>query len=198
LNVVIFGGSSYQKAFKKAFTKAFLNANLPTRIQRKGIEMDLVDEIMEDWSKQRADIDCSGKAIICRTLRTHSYYISLLDKALKAVDMAPNVFSVLVTIRRKGETAEINVKKIIDEVLFTSGAMSNLLKRLVNKGYISKRQDDNDARSVLVKLTPSGLRLIDKAMEIQAACERKITNELTVNERKQLSELLRKIQPERF
>jgi len=160
--------------------------------------MDLVDEIVKDWSIQRADIDCSGKAIICRMLRAHSYYISSLEKALKAVSMAPNVFSVLVTIRRKGQKAEINVKKIIDEVLFTSGAMSNLLNRLVDSGYISKRKDDNDARSILVKLTSKGLKLIDKAMEIQATCERKITNPLTANEKKQLVELLRKIQPEEF
>ena len=158
--------------------------------------MDLVDEIMSDWSKQRPDIDCRGKEVVCRMLRFHSSYISTVEKSLKKLKIAPNVFSVLVTIRRKGAHAEINVKDIIPGVLITSGAMSNLIIRLVNTGLVSKLQDTLDARSMLVKLTPKGLALIDEAMEIQAACERKLTERLTNDEKSQLSQLLRKVLPE--
>lgn len=155
--------------------------------------MDLVEEIVSDWSIQRPDIDCSSKEIVGRILRFYSHYLSTLERALKKLKMAPNVFSVLVTIRRKGEDAEINVKDIIPGVLITSGAMSNLLTRLINAGLVTKRQDTLDARAMLVKLTPSGLKLIDEAMEIQAACERKLTQTLTPPEKKQLAALLKKI-----
>ena len=59
-------------------------------------------------------------------LRFYSHY-STVDRALKKLKIAPNVFSVLVTIRRKGIDAEINVKDIIPGVLITSGAMSNVV-----------------------------------------------------------------------
>lgn len=160
--------------------------------------MDLIDEIITDWSMQRPDIDCSGKAIVCGMLRFYSHYISLLEKALKPLGIASNVFSVLVTIRRKGEQSEMNVKKIIEEVLVTSGGMSNLLGRLIDAELITKRPDSNDARSMLIKLTPKGLHIVNKAMEIQAACERKLTHSLTEDERQQLSTLLKKIKPEEF
>ncbi len=162
------------------------------------MRMDLVDEIVIDWSLQRPDIDCSGKAIVCRILRFYSYYLSVLEKSLKPLRIAPNVFSVLVTIRRKGKEAEINVKTLMQEVLVTSGAMSNLLNRLIDAGLITKRPDTNDARSMLVQLTSKGLEIIEKAMEMQAACERKLTCRLTQEEREQLSLLLKKIQPEDF
>ena len=90
------------------------------------ITMDLIEEIVSDWSTQRSDIDCSGKEIVGRMLRFYSHY-STVDRALKKLKIAPNVFSVLVTIRRKGIDAEINVKDIIPGVLITSGAMSNVV-----------------------------------------------------------------------
>ena len=158
--------------------------------------MDLIEEIVTDWSIQRPDIDCSSKEIVGRMLRFYSHYLSTAERALKKLNMAPNVFSVLVTIRRKGIDAEINVKDIIPGVLITSGAMSNLIIRLVDTGLVSKRQDTLDARSMLVQLTPKGLALIDEAMEIQAACERKLTERLTDDEKSQLSQLLRKVLPE--
>ena len=64
--------------------------------------MDLIEEIVTDWSIQRPDIDCSSKEIVGRMLRFYSHYLSTAERALKKLNMAPNVFSVLVTIRRKG------------------------------------------------------------------------------------------------
>ena len=51
---------------------------------------------------------------------------------------------------------------------------------------------------MLVKLTPKGLKQIDEAMVIQAACERKLTQALSPSERKQLAVLLKKMQVEDY
>ncbi len=160
--------------------------------------MDIVDEIMSDWTHQRPDIDCSGKVVVCRILRNFSHVIAALEKSLKPLGITPNIFSVLVTIRRKGSQAEVSVKNIMEEVLVTSGAMSNLINRLIELDFITKRKgiEEEDARSAFIKLTPKGLGLIDKAMEIQAACERKLTQTLSDAEKLQLAELLRKMLPE--
>ena len=76
--------------------------------------------------------------------------------------------------------------------------MSNLITRLINTGLVTKRQDTLDARAMLVKLTPKGLKQIDEAMVIQAACERKLTQALSPSERKQLAVLLKKMQVEDY
>ena len=159
-------------------------------------QLDLVDEILIDWSEQRPDIDCHGKEIVSRMVIFYSKYISMLEKALKPLALSPTVFSVLVTIRRKGPQAEVNIKKMIQEVLITSGAMSNLLTRLIDMGLITKRPDEEDARSMRVQLTSVGLELIDKAMEIQAACERRFVQALSREEQKQMSSLLKKMHVE--
>lgn len=160
--------------------------------------MDIVDEIISDWATQRPDIDCSGKAVVSRILRSNNIIIAAVAKALKPLDINPTIFSALVTIRRKGPRAEITVKTIVQEALVTSGGASNLLNQLLKLKLITKRKgtQKEDSRSVFVKLTPKGLALIDQAMEIQAAAERKITQNLTATEKRQLTHLLKKIQLE--
>ncbi len=158
--------------------------------------MDIIDEILSDWSKQRPDIDCSGKAIVCGILRSNNAVITAIDKVLKPLDITPTIFSALVTVRRKGPQAEITVKTIMQEALVTSGATSNLLNQMIKLKLITKRKakKNEDSRSVFIKLTPKGLVLIDQAMEIQAACERKLTQNLTKAEKQQLTALLKKMQ----
>jgi DNA-binding MarR family transcriptional regulator len=163
-------------------------------LNNKDKTVDLIDEILNDWKTQRPEIDCSGKATVCRIVQFYSRYIAMLEKALRPLNMAPNVFSVLVTIRRSGKHREVTIKKVMQQALITSGAMSNLLKRLVTQGLISKRPDDHDARSALLKLTPKGLEQINQAMEIQAACERNLTQALSKKENQQLTTLLKKTQ----
>lgn len=157
--------------------------------------MDLIDEILKDWATERPDINCGGKAVVCRILRNFSYVIAALEKALKPLDISPNDFSVLVTIRRKGPKAEITVKQVMEEVLVTSGGMTNLLNKLIELNLIKKRKGtkQEDGRSAFVKLTPKGLDLIDRAMEVQAACERKLTQTLSNTEKRQLADLLKKM-----
>ena len=100
--------------------------------------MDLIDEIVSDWKVQRPDIDCSGKALVCSLLRGYSIIIAALEHSLKAAYITPNVFSILVTVRRKGEHAEVTVKTVMQEVLVTSGGMSNMISKLIEAGLITK------------------------------------------------------------
>ena len=160
--------------------------------------MDLIDEILDDWHRERPEIDISGKAVACRLLRCHTFFIAALEKSLAPLGISPNMFSVLVTIRRKGRNAEITAKKIMEEALVTSGATSNLINKLISMRLITKRKakGKEDSRFVFIKLTPEGRELIDRAMLIQAACERKVTARLSKAENEQLSTLLKKVQQE--
>ena len=157
--------------------------------------MDLIDEILSDWEREKPDIDWSGKAVACRILHTYSAIIAAQESTLKPLGINPTIFSVLVTIRRKGPDAEVTVSKIMQEALVTSGAMSNLINKLANLGYVTKRKasSNEDLRASFIKLTPKGLKTIDKAMIIQAACERRSVQNLNSAEKKQLSNLLKKM-----
>lgn len=155
--------------------------------------MDLIDGIIKDWQKERADIDCSGKEIIARMVYAHTKIVKALEKSLKSFHITPTIFSVLVTIRRRGKNGEVTIKQIMEEILITSGATSNLINKLVTNKLITKRpaNKNEDARAVFVKLTQKGLELIDDAMVAVAKCENMLLQNFSPEEKSLLIKSLR-------
>ncbi|MCB1136313.1 MAG: winged helix DNA-binding protein, partial [Chlamydiia bacterium] len=130
---------------------------------------------------------------MCRIIRLYNLYVEALERALKKLDIKQTEWAVLVTVRRKGKDEGIPIKVILQEVLLTSGAMTNLVHRLIKADYLEKRKDEQDKREVRVSLTAKGVDLVDRAMEIQAGVERRFVESLDRSERTQLEKLLKKM-----
>jgi Transcriptional regulators len=75
--------------------------------------------------------------------------------------------------------------------MITSGTMTHRLKALEKRGLITRLSNPQDARSMLVALTPEGRRLIDEAVETHVANEHQLLAGLSDTQRQQLDEALR-------
>ncbi len=64
------------------------------------------------------------------------------------------------------EEREINVKELGSRLYLDSGTLTPVLKRLEQKGLITRQRDDKDERVLIVSITKEGDRLKDKAVEI--------------------------------
>ena len=64
------------------------------------------------------------------------------------------------------EEREINVKELGSRLYLDSGTLTPVLKRLEQKGLITRQRDDKDERVLLVSITKEGDELKDKAVEI--------------------------------
>ena len=62
------------------------------------------------------------------------------------------------------ETDEINVKNLGERLYLDSGTLTPLLKKLETKGYITRHRSNEDERNVIIKLTPDGSELKNKAV----------------------------------
>ncbi len=156
-------------------------------------QQDYIDGIISGWQRERPDINIGGKGIVCRILRLYSIYYKTADRYLSRYKLQPNEFSVLVRLRRCGAEGEITQKELLSEVLITSGAMTNLMARLIKTGLIEKRQSENDKREVRVRLSEKGKKIIDEAMDVQAKVERDLIKDLTPKEKKELEHLLKRL-----
>lgn len=82
--------------------------------------------------------------------------------------------------------------------MVTSGTMTHRLKRLESRGLISRQANTNDARSMLVQLTPEGLTLIDRAVDKHVENEREILSGVSAESLEELdrrlAELLRTLE----
>ena len=64
------------------------------------------------------------------------------------------------------EEREINVKELGSRLYLDSGTLTPVLKRLEQKGIITRQRDDKDERVLIVSITKEGDELKDKAVEI--------------------------------
>ena len=89
------------------------------------------------------------------------------------------------------EEKEINVKDLGGRLYLDSGTLTPVLKRLEQKGLISRQRDDKDERMLIVSITQEGEALKEKAVEIpykMAGCVK-----LDAQEAKELYEILHKL-----
>ncbi len=64
------------------------------------------------------------------------------------------------------EEREINVKELGSRLYLDSGTLTPVLKRLEQKGFITRQSHDKDERVLIVSITKEGDELKDKAVEI--------------------------------
>lgn len=76
--------------------------------------------------------------------------------------------------------------------MVTTGAITNRVDRLAERGLV-ERHAGADRRTVIVRLTPTGLALVDEVVSTHLATERSIIDSLAPREQRQLADLLRQL-----
>ncbi|WP_229666551.1 MarR family winged helix-turn-helix transcriptional regulator [Pseudarthrobacter polychromogenes] len=107
--------------------------------------------------------------------------------------LQPGEFDVLATLRRSGDPFRMTVAQLLEGAMVTSGAITNRLNRLTDKGLIEREIDPLDRRSVIVTLTPKGRVVLDGALSDHVDNERFLLAALNPFEQDQLARLLRQL-----
>ncbi len=155
---------------------------------------DRVDEIVEQWGRERPDVDVSGMAVIGRIGRLQRAIGPQLDRVFARHELESWEFDVLATLRRHGPPFQLTPGRLLESTMVTSGAMTNRLDRLEQRGFLTRAKSPNDGRQVLVTLTEAGRRLVDDAVVDHAANELEMLAVLDEREQARLIELLRRLQ----
>lgn len=157
------------------------------------METDQVDEIVDQWNRERPDVDVSGMAIIGRITRLSQTIRPRLNAVFATHDLESWEFDVLATLLRNGQPHQLTPGELLDSMMITSGAMTNRLKRLEQRGFVERGASPADGRQVLVTLTAAGLAKVDAALVDHAANEAEIVGALTPRQQDQLVTLLRSL-----
>ena len=153
---------------------------------------DAVDRILEQWARERPDLDCSPMGIIGRISQLQRE-VNLAQRATFArhgLDVPS--FDVLAALRRAGPPYQLTPTALMRTALVTSGAITQRLDRLEEKGLITRTRSEADGRHVVVTLTPDGRTALDAALPDHLDTERKLLDGLSGEDLAQLAALLRK------
>lgn len=74
--------------------------------------------------------------------------------------------------------------------MVTTGAVTKRVDRLEAAGLVRRRRSDDDGRGRVVRLTPAGRRLIDKAFAAHMANEKRLLEPLSATQQAQLESIL--------
>ena len=157
------------------------------------MDRDEVDELVEAWHRERADLDLAPVEVFSRVGRL----ARLLDKARREAFSAHRIetweFDVLSALRRAGRPYQLTPGALVRQTMVTSGTMTNRVDRLVARGLVERSPDPRDRRGVLVTLTATGKRTVDGAFESLLASERDLLAALSEDDHAQLAALLKQL-----
>lgn len=154
---------------------------------------DEVDALVEAWRTQRADLALEPMQVWSRIDRLARVLADRRKVVFQSQGIEGWEFDVLAALRRAGAPHRLTPGQLVRETYVSSGTMTHRVDRLVERALVTRASDPSDGRSVLVELTPVGLKVVDAALEGLVTVEAQLLSGVSDTKRDQLSDELRRL-----
>ncbi|MFD0211080.1 MarR family winged helix-turn-helix transcriptional regulator [Streptomyces hirsutus] len=154
---------------------------------------DPVDAIVEQWARERPDLDTVAMEVFGRITRLSRAMGDRLEMAYAKYGISRGEFDVLATLRRSGEPYALSPRQLSATLMLTTGGMTGRLDKLERAGLLRRSPDPHDRRGLQVTLTERGLHLADEAVGAGLALQTEALSALDGDRAEQLADLLREL-----
>lgn len=154
---------------------------------------DQVDQIIDQWHREKPGLDVSPMAVIGRLSRAALAVDARLAQTFDRHGLDASSFDVLATLLRSGAPYRITPAELAKEAMISTSAVAQRLNKLEGLGLVERQANPNDGRGTLVALTGIGKKLIEKALPDHLQTEEAILASLSAKERTLLAQLLSKL-----
>ncbi|WP_143733672.1 MarR family transcriptional regulator [Microbacterium sp. RU33B] len=151
---------------------------------------DRVAQIMEEWRRERPDIDPSPQGVIGRLHRLALALTAQITPVYGEWGLSEAEFDLLATLRRAGAPYARPAGELAGHTMVTTGGLTKRVDRLIERGLVERDAAADDARRRLVRLTPAGLDVIDEAFAAHMANEHRLISELGATDAAALEPIL--------
>ena len=162
--------------------------------KNSAVQKDAVASIIEDWARERPELDTAPLEVLARLHRTFLRYNTKLTSAIERHGLAVAGFDVLTALRRAGAPYRLTAGQLADSGLVSSAGVTLRIDRLEKDGLIVRERDADDRRVVYSRLTDAGLAKVDEVFAEHLDNERRMLGELSPAECRQLARLLGKLE----
>ncbi|MDK8351739.1 MarR family transcriptional regulator [Gleimia europaea] len=152
---------------------------------------DEVDRIVSSWQKERPDLDSTPMLVFSRITRLARHLDLARRNAFLSHGLEPWEFDVLSSLRRSGSPYALTPGVLMNELLVSSGTMTNRIDRLEATGLVERSPSPSDRRAVLVSLTVEGRKRVDSALKSLLDDERNLLVGISEEDEQRLSLLLK-------
>ncbi len=154
---------------------------------------DLIDRIMDQWARVAPSLDVSPLAVVSRIIVLAEHLDRRSDQALADDGVSLWQLDILAALRRAGPPFALTPTQLLDSVILSSGAMTNRIDRLEEKGLVTRKPDPNDRRGRLITLTARGCKVADEATLTRLNHARGLLSIFSKSEARELASLLRRL-----
>ncbi|WP_255951781.1 MarR family winged helix-turn-helix transcriptional regulator [Streptomyces odontomachi] len=162
--------------------------------RRATADRDAVAKIIEDWARERPELDTAPLDVLARLHRSFLRYSTRLTASIERHGLSVAGFDVLTALRRSGEPYRLTAGQLADSGLVSSAGVTLRIDRLEKDGLIVRERDADDRRVVYSRLTDEGLARVDEVFAEHLDNERRMLGEMSPSECRQLARLLRKLE----
>lgn len=157
-----------------------------------------MDELELSIQQHKKNSPETFNEIINITIPFHMFHKSIYTGICKIPEgkykMSNSELDVLASLKISGSDKYIlSPTELNERLLFTSGAITKILKKLEEKKYIKRLDNKYDKRSRLVQLTSSGKQILNKALKDVVDYEEQVFSVLTQEEQETFKNLFVKM-----
>ena len=153
--------------------------------------MDGVDRILEQWARERPELDTQAMGVFGRVSRIAAIVNDAMEHTYAQHGISRADFDVLATLRRSGEPFQLSPGALSSALMLTTGGMTGRLNRLEGAGLVTRSADLGDRRGLVVTLSDRGRELIDAAVVSGVESMQELLADIPAGQRSRLSDLLR-------
>ena len=151
---------------------------------------DEVEQILDDWRRQRPDLDPSPMGVFGRIARLAARQRADLTAMLIEFELTPASFDVLANLRRSEPPHRKTPTELASSSMMSPGGMTFRIDKLEEARLVTREHSPDDRRVVHVELTPNGKALIDEVIEAHLDRERSLLASMSDLQTDELSRLL--------
>ena len=160
----------------------------------EGTGADAVARILTEWQTELPDTDVSALAVFGRLHRCFLRYQAQTSRIVEQWHISLAALDVLTALRRAGAPYRRTAGDLAASSLVSTGGITLRAERLEEAGLILRERDENDGRIVYLRLTDTGLALIDELVGEHFANELEMLAGLVPAERRRLAALLARLE----
>ncbi|MGW7247348.1 MarR family winged helix-turn-helix transcriptional regulator [Streptomyces decoyicus] len=157
------------------------------------MQPDPVAAIVEQWNRERPDLDTTPMLVIGRLFRLTGTLDQRLRPPFGAAGLGSGDFDVLAALRRSAAPHALSAGELSRTVLVTTGAITKRVDRLEARGLVSRAVTEADSRGRLITLTAEGVKLTDELIAVHLDNQRRLLAGLSGEEQTQLAGLLERL-----
>ncbi|WP_282945595.1 MarR family winged helix-turn-helix transcriptional regulator [Cellulomonas endometrii] len=156
-------------------------------------DSDGVDRILEQWARERPDLDTEAMGIFGRIFRLARAGGDATAAAYARSHLTRADFDVLATLRRSGPEGSLSPSALSATLMLTSGGMTQRLDRLERAGLVRRSPDPADRRALRITLSDRGTDVVDEAVAAGLAAEQRLLASIPPQRRREIDAMLREL-----